>query len=555
MPQANQKLSNLQVLLIALLALLIPVAWIEWRVLHYTHGVMAYPLDDTFIHMAIAKNLLVNHVWGITKFGFESASSSPFYTVLMTGLFKIFGVHTVIPLIINIIAGMLFLWAAQRWLQRQGLSTLSQLIILLLVDFLTPLPLLVISGMEHTFQLLFCFLFIIAVADVVEKLPAAPGSAPVAAAPAAPGSPPHTFLRLLYSLYLFGALMVATRYECLSILGLGCLLLFIRGWRWPAISVGAVGVLPIFIFGLYAMSKGSYFMPNSVLLKSSVPTSAHGLVQFLAEDLWFTLFFSPRDYNFLAAQRLLLLLPLFYLLFLPRVRERAGYRYMLIILMGATLAHIAFAYPSRFPRYEDYLVGCSVTLMGAMVAKYYRELPMIRIKGGEWIAVAVLIILLIPLFIRSEKVFRKAKQYCVNVYEQQYQLSQFVHTYYDSTPVAFNDIGAISFYSRGDKLDLWGLASVEVAKSKRQHYFSPALLDSLTHEHGVRLAILFDTWFDPALLHRWTKVASWHNQNNVILGDDSVSFFSIEAADTTVLRKNLEEYETRLPKGVGVSYY
>jgi hypothetical protein len=267
------------------------------------------------------------------------------------------------------------------------------------------------------------------------------------------------------------------------------------------------------------------------------------------------LFSPPRDYNFLVAQRLLLLLPLTYLLFLPSVRENRGYRYILIVLMGAVLAHVAFVFPANFPRYEDYLVACSVLIMGVLIARYRRVIPVASIKGGEWVAAPLLVILLIPLLIRTENTFKNSKQYCMNIFEQQYQMSQFVHTYYDSIPVAFNDIGAISFYSDGDKLDLWGLASIEVAKAKKKNYWTPAFADSLTHAHNIRLAILYDTWFDPDLLHRWTKIASWYNQNNVVLGSDSVSFYSINTTDTAALRRNLDEFEGQLPKDVGVRYY
>jgi hypothetical protein len=529
---SNRKLTDLQVLLVAILSLLLPVAWIEYRVLHATHGILAYPLDDTFIHMAVAKNLALHHFWGIASHTFASTSSSPFYTLLLAGLFLLFGVHVGIPLVVNILAGVLVLVVMQRWLKAQGITPLGQVLILLFVNFLTPLPLLVICGMEHTFQLLFTFLFVFSFSDTAQNN-----------------------AKLPWTLYLYGALMITTRYECLPILGLVCLILLIRRQWVPAIALGALSVLPITLFGLYAMSKGSYFMPNSVVLKAGLPHTLHGMARFAAEDIWFKMFFSPRDYNFLAAQRLLLLLPLTYLLFLPTVRGNRGYRFILIVLMGAALAHVAFAYPSNYPRYEDYLVGCSVLIMGVLIAKYRRDLPVAGIKGAGWVAGALLVILLIPLFIRSEKTFQKSKQYCINVFEQQYQMSQFVHTYYDSTPMAFNDIGAISFYSKGDKLDLWGLASLEVAKAKRMNYWTPDFADSLAHVHDIKLAILYDTWFDPALLHRWTKMACWHNQHNVILGDDSVSFYSIRPEDTTTLRKNLESYQPKLPADVGVSYY
>jgi hypothetical protein len=447
----------------------------------------------------------------------------------LAGIFKVFGVHLIIPLLVNVLAAILVIIVMHRWLQRQGLGTAAQLVILLFVNFLTPLPLLVISGMEHTFQLLFTFLFVFSFSKTREKLP--------------------------WTIYLYGALMISTRYECLPVLGIACLILLARHQWTQAIGLGAISILPITIFGLYALSKGSYFMPNSVLLKAALPGSIGGWARFVADDIWFKIFFSPRDYNFLAAQRLLLLLPLTYLVFLKQLRDHPAYKYILLLLMGATLAHVAFAYPANFPRYEDYLVGCSTLIVGTLIAKYKSALQTSKFKGAEWIVAAVLILLFIPFFIRTEKTFQKSKQYCLNIYEQQYQMSQFVHTYYDSTPVAFNDIGAISFYSKGDKLDLWGLASLEVAKAKKNHYWTPDFADSLIGRHQTRLAILYDTWFDPALLHRWTKIASWHNQHNVILGDDSVSFYAIRPEDTSALRKNLESYQPNLPADVSVSYY
>jgi len=557
----NIRLTPSGALCIAVAALLLPVGFIEYRVLQMTHGILAYPLDDTFIHMTVSRNLAFNHVWSITKDSFQSASSSPLYTVLLAGIFKVFGVHIIIPLLINVVAGIGVLWVAQRWVIRQGVSPAGQLIILLLLNFLTPLPLLVISGMEHTLQLLFSILFIFSFADATGRQ--------------SPQSPDHVPTPLPWPVYLYGALMITTRYECLSILGIACLLLLVRRqWR-TAISLGAVSVVPIVVFGLVAMSKGSFFLPNSVVLKSAVPHSWHGLLRFAKEDIWSRMFFSLppalHDYNILAAQRLLLLLPLSYLVFLPQVRRRADYRYILIVLMVAVLAHIAFAFPANFPRYEDYLIGCSVLVVGVVVARYGRQLPFLQasdatrlpVRGAAWlpregawlVAAALGVVLLFPFLIRTEKTFQNSKWYCVNIFEQQYQMAQFVHRYYDSTGIAFNDIGAISFYSVGPKLDLFGLASLDVAKSRRANLWNANFADSLSRKENVRLAIVYDTWQDSALLHRWNKIASWQNHHNVVLGSDSVSFYTLNAADTTALRKNLEAFQPSLPPDVTVRYY
>lgn len=41
-----------------------------------------YPLDDAYIHLAVAKNFAIHHVWGITEYQFSSTSSSPLFTFI-----------------------------------------------------------------------------------------------------------------------------------------------------------------------------------------------------------------------------------------------------------------------------------------------------------------------------------------------------------------------------------------------------------------------------------------------------------------------------------------
>src|SRR6201999_1146667 len=115
-----------------------------------THGTFMYPLDDTFIHMALARNLAFHGVWGMNPYAFASASSSVLYTLLLATLFKLFSVHVLIPFVINAIAAIAVLVVVRRWLERQGVSGPGQLVILLGVIFAKPLQILVICGMEHT---------------------------------------------------------------------------------------------------------------------------------------------------------------------------------------------------------------------------------------------------------------------------------------------------------------------------------------------------------------------------------------------------------------------
>ncbi len=54
------------------------------RLIILESGHIIYPLDDAYIHMAIAKNFSKYGVWGINKEYFTSSSSSLLYTVILS---------------------------------------------------------------------------------------------------------------------------------------------------------------------------------------------------------------------------------------------------------------------------------------------------------------------------------------------------------------------------------------------------------------------------------------------------------------------------------------
>src|SRR5206468_6265932 len=133
--------------------------------------------------------------------------------------------------------------------------------------------------------------------------------------------------------------------------------------------------------------------------------------------------------------------------------------------------------------------------------------------------------------------------------------SRFCSTYYNRQVVAANDIGALSFFTNDQILDLWGLANNEVAKSRKKNYWTPAFLDSITRKHRANLAIVYDSWFSDSLLKRWSKVAAWTIPNNVVCGDSTVSFYSVDPVNRLSLQKNLKAFQPTLPAHVKVTYY
>ncbi len=526
------------VLPLALLALLIPVALIEYQVARHTGGAFMYPLDDTFIHLTVAKNLALNGTWGISGSEFQSASSSLLYTLLLAALIRIFSAHAWIPFIVNVISGIILITVIFKRLQKENIRPFGQLIILLAIIFLTPIPILVISGMEHTLQCLFSFLFITRLADWLEQSDNESGKN-----------------SLPLSLLLYGVLCSAIRYEGLFLIAIACLLLLYKRKIGTAFLLGFICVLPVVIFGLYSISKGSYFLPNSVLMKSEgARLSRGGIFHFVFDVILRKLTVTSVGISTIATQYLLIILPLSYLFFEDPLKKNARYRYALILLIFCTFLHISFASTGWFYRYEAYLIMNSVFILSVLLYKYgsgvlsgFRRQPLVT---GF-----IMVILLLPAGFRSASAFMQSSRACVNIYNQQFQMAKFLKTYYDNQPVAANDIGAISYYKKERPLDLVGLASIKVVRSIKNHYFSPAFLDSLSKSEHVGIAVLYESWFSDSLLVRWDKVASWTIPDNVICGDSVVTFYALDKAKIPDLKKNLQEFQPVLPAGIRVKYF
>jgi hypothetical protein len=293
-----------------------------------------------------------------------------------------------------------------------------------------------------------------------------------------------------------------------------------------------------------------------VLLKSGAPPlTFDGLYQFFTEGLYERLSFSIVGYNTVASQRLLLLLPLTYLLFRRQLKEAVSYHYQIILLMAAVFVHLSFAGFVHFPRYEAYLIGCSVAITGSLVAKYGAGLFRTKQILLQWMGGVTTALILSPLFIRSKDAFRDIGQACINIYEQQYQMGQLLHRYYNTSSVAIGDIGAVSYFTEGKNLDLVGLANIEVARSKKNNYYTPNFLYELNKREKVKVAICYEYYTYPQLFLRWTKVATWTIPNNVTCGDATVSIFAVDPAEKDNLVKHLREFESHLPRDVTVRYY
>lgn len=523
---------DLSVLIFGLVVLFLPVIFIEAKVLQYTNGVFMYPLDDTFIHLEIAKNLKAG-VWGINN-QFASASSSLLYTVILT-VFRVFSDNTIVPFLINCIAGIAIIWTLNRWLKGQGVNAIARALIILLAVFFTPLALLIVMGMEHTIQCLFSFLFIFYFSGWLEK------------------SISNKESSLPWYILVYAVLAASIRYEGLFLIAIaGGLLLYYKKIR-SALLLVFVAVLPIVLFGIYSMSKGGYFLPNSVLVKSE-SLSYTGPAGFISQILFEKLTFARNGMAALSTQRWLLILPLLHLVF--RKCLKLSYSFILIFLIAATILQLSLASTGYLYRYEAYLFFCSIIITAVLFYKYGIQLfNDLTSRASRSLVLLLVFFLFFPIVLRSVTALDKTGIACKNIYDQQYQMAKFSKSYYSNSAIAANDIGALSYFTDAAIVDLWGLATNAVTKSKKDKYWTPQFLDSLCKSNGVEVAVIYDSWFSDSLTSRWKKAATWQIQNNVICGDDVVSFYALDSSKHLSLLRNLKEYQSQLPPSVVVRYY
>ncbi|MGA9994132.1 MAG: hypothetical protein WBP93_01905 [Pyrinomonadaceae bacterium] len=495
-------------------------------------GHLVYALDDPYIHMAMAKNLVGEGVWGVTRYEFSSSSSSILWTLLLSFCYLLTGIHDTTPLILNIIFATLSIIAAYLILNSFSTSHLQKFLLLLGFIFLTPLPSLVMSGMEHSAQVLFCIIFVYLAAQVLSKRNAAFAE--------------REFVWLL----ALASLVTLIRYEGLFLVCAACILFALQRRVAHALMLGALAIAPVGIYSYVSVRHGSLWLPNSILLKGTVPTKAPAVI------------FQHAILNITAAPHLLLLILLPLTLYFVRRRQlnetwERG-QLLLLILIMATVQHLLFASVGWFYRYESYLVASGVLINGSLLCEMLKG-KLSQKRGSKLLLrfAAVLLFVFVAataalLIRRGGKALIETPQATTNIYEQQYQMGEFLRSYYEGASVAANDIGAINYMANIRCLDLFGLGSIDVARARLAGQFNTQKIYELGKSHDVRIAMVYSVWLEDAggVPAGWIKVGEWETQNCLVCGYPVVSFYAVDRAEAETLAQNLRAFKTQLPAGV-----
>ena len=479
-----------------------------------TGGQLVYPLDDTYIHMAMAKNLVQHGVWGVTQYGFTSSTSSPLWTGLLALAYLLTGVHEVTPLILNLFLGLALVFSLDAQVRKSFPSRGIRLGLLLFLIFAIPLPTLTFLGMEHVLHILLSVWFLTLAAESL----------------AAQTSP--------RALWLLAFLLPVARYESLFRVGIVAVLFALRG-RWGmAISLLAAAGLSVTGYGLWSVANGWYFLPNSVLVKANT-------FVFSQDALSSTFYFLA--FNLSSAPVLLALMLAIGLVALTLPRglwdER---RVWAFIVLPTALAQILLARTGWLYRYEAYLIALGLLTVLRGLAGHF-NLESLRRFGADAshsmrLGVALMAALLLFLLgQRSVLAFRDTAQTAVGISRQQIQMARFIQRYYPQATVAINDIGAVAFETDVHIVDLVGLATMDAARARLDGSMSTQTLGTLGSR--AQIAIVYEDWYTifGGLPPEWIKAGEWNFGKSAMLGSKT-SFFAVDPSEAERLRAALTEY-------------
>ncbi|MDQ1098598.1 hypothetical protein QE441_001750 [Chryseobacterium sp. SORGH_AS909] len=481
-----------------------------------TDGHYIYLIDDAYIHLAIAKNFAFHKVWGITRYAFSSTSSSPMFTYLISRFISALGNNDQIPLYFNAVcfAGVIFF--LNSWFTRFFSQVKTVVIVTLFTVLFAVLHLQVMSGMEHIFHVLLLIINIFCFCN--------------------PHHNPYRTLGFYGSLMLMGVV----RFESMFYFAILSFLFALSGKWKQSVAVIMAGFIPVLIFCVWNYRQDGHFFPNSILVKGTKLSFDSGLFVQLKTMLVDNFLCNISFYKTGFLPIILVIVIIIKDMRNKKMKEILSGRFLLIALSLLMICHTLFADLKGVFRYEAYLlVGFSMLLIPELKG-FFRDF-----RNQKLIALLVLgnVVLLVYKTGYAHLMLINGGK---NIYEQQVQSARFLHTYYNTSKIIANDIGAISYYTDIHLLDIAGLGSKETIpfnENKRQ--FDETFKNFLIrygYDNHYDLAIVYDEWLQGHIPENWKKAAVIKISHKITAARAEVSVYSIDPHRFSLLQERIRQF-------------
>jgi hypothetical protein len=496
-----------------------------WRCLSLCDGHLIYTLDDPYIHLSVAENILQGG-YGVNAGEYSAPCSSIIYPFILAGTEWI-KLGSVGPLIINLLAmgGAVYilgeilekhLFSLADHVNKSSKDFIFYLTVGILLCFIMGAWGLVFTGMEHSIHILLClavFFGFLQVAEMKKK--------------------PPLFL------YIALILLPLIRFEGLALSIFGIMLLYYLGHRKNAlISIVSIGLLLI-LWGSFMHLHHLPFFPSSVQLKSQIISGAdvdtaskrfYAILNNILTSL-------SRPSGRLFYLSLLILSVLIYKKF--KLTSRSTIHLSILILFTGMAHGIFGKFGGNITRYEIYasiLICLAIFLIikNSLKSTFSKILLVIILFSFMWVQYGLHLTIRTPIAAKG-------------VYEQQYQMHRFVASFW-KRPVAVNDLGLVSYHNNFHVLDLYGLGSEEVRLSKVEGSFNAPKINELVIKSNVGLIMIYDDWFNEKIPSNWIKIATLKT-SKVTSACDSVQFYLTNKSYIEEAMRLLNDFSVDLPSG------
>lgn len=541
--------------IVPFLVLLVGMAYEFQAVLARCEGRFVYSLDDPYIHLALAERIAAGS-YGINPGEPAAPSSSVIWPFLLVP-FASTPFFEYIPLVFNIICAVISVWvytelgrvifsppASEPARSTPFTSSLPVFLLAVLLIPTTNLIGLAFTGMEHSLQVLLTAVIVYGLARLLLVDRRVPWwlTAAVIAAP-------------------------LVRFECLAVSAAALAVMLLRR-QFRAVGAAAAGLAAgLGGFALFLHGLGLGWLPTSVAAKSSffAPGANLGFGYGSVQSGLLNLARAAVDRNLYAHQAgtmrwMMLALALAAVFSAVKALRQGrgttpvqpsgeqagpGVDLLLALFALAVLAlHLIFGQFGWWDRYEVYAftAGALTLLLLARGAlrRSFRAAP----AAGAAALVLASLWAGAPYYIN----FVRTPEASANIYEQQYQMHRFVVDLYRG-PVAVNDLGWVAYRNPYYVLDLWGLASKE-ALEQRTRAQDTQWMDQMARERGVRLVMVYDTWFTRRPTG-WQAVGRLYlGQPQASAGGNVVTFYALDNQTAEQVRGLLIQFRPTLPRGV-----
>ena len=509
--------------------------------LRRTHGKFIYVIDDPAIHLSVAQDLIRHGTWGVTPHHFQSASSSPVWTVLLAVFMGMFPfARDYLPLALNAVAGIWLLRIVDRnqgFLRPSVRRPLHLLATFVMVTFVLYLPGLALTGMEHT---LHAALVLAAVVLFHRQ---------------------STGQRLYWprwAPYALIAVATLTRFETpMLALGIGSALLAQSVARWSpgdspipwrsrlpmVVGVGAASGVPLLLFAAFNKAMGQGFLPNSVLAKSQF-TGVDAVNPFGFQNIALRFAQDPLI-------PVLTFVALAYLAFCRPGKNRNVFPAVTMVV--ATALHMTFASVGWFERYQIYLVILGVYTSFSILAELAAGLPH---PSAMTMRTGVAALVCLTAFLAPWKWYNLhyAPLAINDTYRQRYQAARFLERYYDGQPIATGELGYISLYHKGPVTDLLGLGDYEVLRRRQTGRDKKEDLAQLSRQRGFKVVAVYPATVESRIPDNWIAVGTWTLAGRTTSAFSRDFWFYATTPDAVrPLEAHLREYAKELPESVSSS--